>query len=153
MNISKETCKQIIESNWFKQLYKDGGCPIRIPELDDVINKETLEQIKHNCLHFLTLQKEHHASSFEIDQCISWVESEIDQRISLVETQEITNPQDIVHCKDCAHRPQRSDDADDDNDTGFVWDFPDEICPCQCEDGYYSWCPKDDFFCGHGERK
>lgn len=33
------------------------------------------EKIRQNCIHFLNLQKSHHASTFEIDECIDWLES------------------------------------------------------------------------------
>lgn len=53
---------------------------------------------------------------------------------------------EVVRCKDCKHRP-----------SGDEWnhdiEFPDDLCPCQCEDFWYSWIPKDDWFCGNGERK
>ena len=53
---------------------------------------------------------------------------------------------EVVRCKDCKHRP---------TGTGANHDleFPDYVCPCQCEDYYYSWMPKDDWFCRDGERK
>ena len=52
---------------------------------------------------------------------------------------------EIVRCKDCIHRP---------TGTGANHDleFPDYVCPCQCEDFWYSWMPKDDWFCASGER-
>ena len=53
----------------------------------------------------------------------------------------------IIRCKDCKHRP---------TGTGANHDleFPDDDCPCQCADDYwYSWMPKDDWFCADGERK
>lgn len=53
---------------------------------------------------------------------------------------------EIIRCKDCKHKPSGS---------GVNRDilFPDEVCPCQCEDDYwYSWMPKDNWFCGSGER-
>ena len=61
----------------------------------------------------------------------------------------------IVRCKDCKHRPhlKNEDGADygfnvvDDDGTSFG------ICPCLCEDGWYSWMPKDDFFCAWAERR
>lgn len=31
--------------------------------------------------------------------------------------------------------------------------FPDDKCPCQCEDPYYSWLPDPDWFCANGERR
>lgn len=52
---------------------------------------------------------------------------------------------EVVRCKDCKHFPVET------NRDGLV--FPDEVCPCHCEDFWYSWKPKDDFYCGKGERK
>ena len=31
------------------------------------------ERIKKNCIHFLELQKQHHAATFEIEECIDWL--------------------------------------------------------------------------------
>ncbi|MBR0305499.1 MAG: hypothetical protein IIX07_01650 [Lachnospiraceae bacterium] len=52
----------------------------------------------------------------------------------------------VVRCKDCIHNP---------SGTGANHDleFPDGVCPCQCEDFWYSWKPNDDWFCASGERK
>ena len=61
---------------------------------------------------------------------------------------------DIVRCKECKHRPVK-EDANGEN-YGFNLIKPnngDERCPCIVDDGWYSWMPKDDFFCGYGERK
>ena len=55
----------------------------------------------------------------------------------------------IVRCKDCKHRPVKPDDYE----TGFDLEFPDGKCPCQCDDGYYSWYPNDNWFCANGERR
>ena len=54
--------------------------------------------------------------------------------------------EEIVRCKDCEHRP---------TGTGANRDleFPDDVCPCQCDDFWYSWMPKDEWFCANGERK
>ena len=54
--------------------------------------------------------------------------------------------QPIIRCKDCKHRPKGTGANHD-------LEFPDYVCPCQCEDYYYSWMPKDDWFCRDGERK
>lgn len=51
---------------------------------------------------------------------------------------------EIIRCKDCKHRPT-GENRDD-------LEFPDEICPCQCEDFWYNWKPKDEWYCGNGER-
>lgn len=55
-----------------------------------------------------------------------------------------------VRCKDCKHRPIKPEKYDD----GFDLAFPGEVCPCYCDDDpFYSWYPKDDWFCPKGERK
>lgn len=56
---------------------------------------------------------------------------------------------DVVRCKDCKHRPERPEGA------VYYEDliFPDGVCPCQCDDYFYSWIPDDDWFCADGERK
>lgn len=59
---------------------------------------------------------------------------------------------EVVRCKYCIHKPRLSGDLETYVD-GFDIIFPDDICPCHCEDGYYSWMPKDDWFCANGERK
>ena len=60
---------------------------------------------------------------------------------------------EIVYCKYCKHRPKATR-ADEGIFYGYSVIFPDEICPCFCEDdGWYSWYPSDDFFCARGERK
>ena len=60
---------------------------------------------------------------------------------------------DIVFCKDCKHRPIKEDA--DGADYGFNIIAPEgsSRCPCLVDDGWYSWMPKDNFFCGYGERE
>jgi len=60
-----------------------------------------------------------------------------------------TDVVEIVRCKDCKHRPVDTGGQGD----GFDIEFPDYVCPCQVEDPYYSWVPKDDWFCPDGERR
>ena len=56
----------------------------------------------------------------------------------------------VCRCADCKHRPTKPEKYDD----GFDLAFPDEVCPCYCDgDPFYSWYPKDDWFCPKGERK
>lgn len=56
---------------------------------------------------------------------------------------------EIVRCKDCKHRPKQTEPS---KTYGFSIEFPEgSKCPCQCDDGYYSWYPKDDWFCADGE--
>ena len=52
----------------------------------------------------------------------------------------------VVRCKDCVHAPFPGEDNE-----GFLVEFPDEICPCHCDDGWYSWRPAPTFFCARGE--
>lgn len=56
---------------------------------------------------------------------------------------------EVIRCKDCKHRPSREFEGAE----GFALEFPDYRCPCQCDDGYYSWYPNDDWYCADGERK
>lgn len=61
---------------------------------------------------------------------------------------------DICFCKECKHRPIK-EDADGEN-YGFNLIEPndeDDRCPCLVDDGWYSWMPDDDFYCGYGERR
>lgn len=54
---------------------------------------------------------------------------------------------EVVRCRDCKYRPI---DYGDEHDLCFPKEYH---CPCQCDDNWYSWMPKDDFFCARGERK
>lgn len=57
----------------------------------------------------------------------------------------------LVYCKDCKHRP--IDNRTKEHSSAFEIEFPDYKCPCQCDDGWYSWCPEDNWFCANGEPK
>ena len=57
----------------------------------------------------------------------------------------------LVRCKDCKHRPKEPDLET--YKSSFDLEFPDSRCPCECADGFYSWYPDDNWFCGNGERK
>ena len=57
---------------------------------------------------------------------------------------------EIIHCRDCKHRPVTTEEG---VFYGFSVEFPDEKCPCCCEDGFYSWYQDDDFYCGYAERR
>ena len=52
---------------------------------------------------------------------------------------------EVVRCKDCVHRPKGTNKHD--------LEFPDYVCPCQCDDFWYSWMPPDDWWCASGKRK
>lgn len=61
---------------------------------------------------------------------------------------------DLVRCKECKHRPIKEDA--DGEDYGFNLIEPTELdrrCPCLVNDGWYSWMPDDNFYCGYGERR
>lgn len=58
---------------------------------------------------------------------------------------------ELVRCKDCKYRPKQTEPP---KTCGFSIEFPEgSKCPCQCEDGWYSWYPADNWFCAEGERK
>ena len=65
--------------------------------------------------------------------------------------EELAESVKVVRCKDCKHRPHLE------NENGSDYGFNvsgDEMCPCvNNDDGWYSWMPKDNFYCGFGERK
>lgn len=52
---------------------------------------------------------------------------------------------EVVRCRNCKHRPTGENRRN--------LKFPDDKCPCQCEDCWYDWKPADDWYCGNGERK
>ena len=58
----------------------------------------------------------------------------------------------IILCKDCKHRPTATE-AEKGIYWGFSVEFPDELCPLQCEDGWYNGYPGDEFYCGNAERR
>ena len=60
--------------------------------------------------------------------------------------------QELVRCRDCKHRPKEPNLET--YESGFDIEFPEgSKCPCQCEDGWYSWYPGDNWFCANGERR
>ena len=60
---------------------------------------------------------------------------------------------DVVFCRECKHRPIKEDPDGEDYGFNIIKPNGTERCPCLVEDGWYSWMPKDDFFCGYGERE
>ena len=44
------------------------------------LKEEDDERIKKNCIHFLELQKQHHATTFKIEECIDWLEKQGEQK-------------------------------------------------------------------------
>ena len=55
-----------------KKLYGNGIIERIFPELKEGDD----ERIKKNCIHFLELQKQHHAATFEIEECIAWLKKQ-----------------------------------------------------------------------------
>ena len=55
-----------------KKLYGNGITKEIFPELKE----DDTDRIKKNCIHFLELQKQHHAATFEIEECIDWLEKQ-----------------------------------------------------------------------------
>jgi hypothetical protein len=51
-------------------------------------------------------------------------------------------PTVAVQCKDCIHYGHMD---------GKEIVFPDYVCPCQCDDYWYSWLPPPDWFCAKSE--
>ena len=77
-------------------------------------------------------------------------ETVLRQTISDIKNAPTIDALPVVRCRDCKHRPIPTKPSFH----GGEWlDFPDSVCPCQCEDMWYSWNPDGDWFCGNGERK
>ena len=62
-----------------KKLYDNGITEEIFPEL----NEDDTERIRKNCIHFLELQKQHHAATFEIEECIDWLKTQGEQKPTL----------------------------------------------------------------------
>ena len=58
---------------------------------------------------------------------------------------------EIIRCRECKHRPKFVEPEDED-DRGYLL-FPDNKCPCRCEDEWYNWMPRKDWYCGNAERE
>lgn len=72
--------------------------------------------------------------------------------VCLVEDAPAADVIPVVRCKDCKYKPTSPDGIT----YGLQVEFPDKWanrCPCLCEDGWYSWVPDDDFFCGYGAKE
>ena len=64
-----------------KKLYGNGITEEIFPELKE----DDTERIRKNCIHFLELQKQHHAATFEIEECIDWLEKQGEQKPCMVQ--------------------------------------------------------------------
>lgn len=73
---------KVIKHNWPEGRYQlSEALKTLIPEL----NESKDERIRKNCIHFLELQKSHHAATFEIDECIAWLEKKGEPRVDMVQ--------------------------------------------------------------------
>ena len=45
-------------------------------EIFPELKEDDAERIRKNCIHFLELQKRHHAATFAIEECITWLEKQ-----------------------------------------------------------------------------
>ena len=70
--------------------------------------------------------------------------------IGVLEEQKPIDAVPVVRCRDCKHRPIDTGGHNYGQDLLFPDDYE---CPCRCEDQWYSWMPRDDWFCANGERR
>lgn len=54
-----------------------------------------------------------------------------------------------VRCGECKYKPTDTGGHNYGQDLAFPVSGK---CPCECFDPWYSWMPKDDWFCAYGER-
>ena len=54
----------------------------------------------------------------------------------------------VVRCKDCIHAP----DLSELRIAPKIY-FPDDICPMQCDDPWYSMQPDPDWWCANGQAR
>ena len=75
-----------------KKLYSNGIAEEIFPELKE----DDTERIRKNCIHFLELQKQHHAATFEIEECIDWLEKQDEMHIWTIQD---AKDGDVLCCK------------------------------------------------------
>ena len=88
------------------------------------------------------------------DICIPSDENDWEELVAFADAIAEQEPINIVRCKECKHRPIKEDPNGE--NYGFNLIEPnggDERCPCLVSDGWYSWMPNDNFYCGFGERE
>jgi len=69
-----------------KRLYEKGTITESIGYIFPELKESEDEKFRNNCIHFLELQKSHHASTIEIDKCINWLETLNENRFVYVVT-------------------------------------------------------------------
>ena len=63
-----------------------------------IMSNKDDERLRKNCIHFLELQKQHHAATFEIEECIDWLEKQGEDK------KEINNFDVLPGLYKCIHR-------------------------------------------------
>ena len=71
----------------------------------------------------------------------------VERFLQTIDEQPTVDAVPVVRCKDCKYRPYW-----DEKTSSAVFPIP-NCCPCECDDYFYSWVPKDDWFCADGERR
>lgn len=97
-------------------------------------------QIMHTWADFAMEKDINYFTNYHFMKIVKWMEDALE----LLKEQE-----PVVRCKDCKHRPTKPNECI----SGFDLAFADEVCPCHCDDPYYSWYPPDDWYCANGERR
>lgn len=89
----------------------------------------------------------------------------LEQAAGIVGKTKCVDAVEVVRCEDCKHRPTFRNDDDGNRyvegprhpetlKNGHTFMFEDGTCPCVNEwDSYFSYVPKDDWFCANGERR
>ena len=59
---------------------KDRHLKATLERIFPELKEDDNERIRKNCIHFLELQKQYHAATFEIEECIDWLEKQGEQK-------------------------------------------------------------------------
>ena len=113
----------------------DEGCPECVNTLPSAL-QEAVQRIEKKVVEVYEYPKTEYAEGY-VNACKAV--------IKMLKSLSPGDAVPVVRCKDCKHRPTGTNRDD--------LEFPDDKCPCKCEDYWYSWKPSDDWFCGNGERK
>lgn len=116
---------------------------------DDIISSEWSEMMNDLEVSFKQQGYVRCYTSEEIQKIADLQQSMIEKAFELGREDAMSK---IILCKDCKHRPTATE-AEKGIYWGFSVEFPDELCPLQCEDGWYNGYPGDDFYCGNAERR
>lgn len=102
---------------------------------------DALNTLKH--LAYETALNQHDPYVADVFEDIA--KNRLETWVDLIPTADVL---EVVRCKDCKHKPKHPPGYD----YGHYLEFPDDICPCQCDDPWHSMKPEDNFFCAKGER-